>query len=229
MNDVFISYSQPDGECAHEMVARLEAHGVKCWIAPRDIAPSADWAAEIIDAIAAARGMVLVFSASTNQSPQVRREVERAVHKGVNILPFRIEDVLPSKSLEFFLSAQHWMDAFPPPREQYYERLCSYLKTQLSSLATSAPPRTSEPPATAGSGAHAFSSAEFQHIEAQLAGYIGPLAKHLVRRAALRATGVEDLIARLATELDAESDRSAFVHRCRTVPGSKDRAGDRWK
>jgi TIR domain len=234
VSDVFISYSQPDGDCAHEMVARLEAQGVKCWIAPRDIAPSADWAAEIIDAIAAARVMVLIFSASTNQSPQVRREVERAVHKGVNILPFRIEDVLPSKSLEFFLSAQHWMDAFPPPREQYYERLCSYLKTQLSPLAIGAPPpsaapRASAPPATAGSGAHAFGGEELLHIEAQLAGYIGPLAKHLVRRAALRATGVEDLITRLVTELDAESDRIAFVQRCRMIPASKDRAGDRRK
>ena len=57
--------------------------------------------------------MVLVFSASSNQSPQVRRGVERAVREQVDILPFRIEDVMPSKSLEFFLSAQHWMDAFP--------------------------------------------------------------------------------------------------------------------
>jgi hypothetical protein len=233
VSDVFISYSQPDGDCAHEMVERLEAQGVKCWIAPRDIEPSADWAAEIIDAITAARVMVLIVSASTNQSPQVRREVERAVHKGVNILPFRIENVLPSKSLEFFLSAQHWMDAFPPPREQYYARLCSYLKTHLSSLEISAPPsptsansRTFEPPATSGSGAHLFGSAELLHIEAQLAGYIGPLAKHLVKRAALRATGVEDLITRLVTELDAEPDRNAFVQRCRMMPGSKDRAGE---
>ena len=49
--DAFISYSQPDHECAFELVARLEADGINCWIAPRDIAPSADWAAEIMDAI----------------------------------------------------------------------------------------------------------------------------------------------------------------------------------
>ena len=131
MSDVFISYSQPDAGCAQEMVSLLEAQGIKCWIAPRDIAPSADWAAEIIDAISAAKVMVLVFSGNSNQSAQVRREVERAVHKQVNILPFRIEDVLPSKSLEFFLSSQHWMDAFPPPREAYYQRLGAYLKAQI--------------------------------------------------------------------------------------------------
>ena len=69
-----------------ELVGRIEAEGIDCWIAPRDIAPSADWAAEIIDAISNSRVMILVFSASSNDSPQVRREVERAVHKNVSIL-----------------------------------------------------------------------------------------------------------------------------------------------
>ncbi len=62
--------------------------------------------------------MVLVFSASSNDSPQVRREVERAVHKDLRILPFRLEDVLPSHSLEYFLSTQHWLDGFPGPRDR---------------------------------------------------------------------------------------------------------------
>ena len=110
----------------YELVARVESMGIQCWIAPRDITPAADWAEEIIDAIAAARVMVLVFSASANDSPQVRREVERAVHSGVSCLPFRVEDVLPSKSLEYFLSTQHWLDAFPQPREPHYAMLCTY-------------------------------------------------------------------------------------------------------
>ena len=211
--DVFISYSQPDRECAVELVARLEAEGINCWMAPRDIAPSADWAAEIMDAISSVRVMILVFSANSNLSPQVRREVERAVHKQLSVLPFRIEDVLPSKSLEFFLSAQHWMDAFPPPREPHYARLCAYLKTQL------APEQVQQalPRITIGSGGrtHAFDAAELQHIERQLAGYIGPLAKHLVKTAACRAAGVDDLVGRLAMELDSESERRTFTQRCR--------------
>jgi hypothetical protein len=211
--DVFISYSQPDRECADELVARLEAEGINCWIAPRDIAPSADWAAEIMDAISSARVMILVFSASSNLSPQVRREVERAVHKQLSVLPFRIENVLPSKSLEFFLSAQHWMDAFPPPREPHYAQLCTYLKTQLTADPS---PQGLPPIATlAGVSTHAFDAAELQHIERQLAGYIGPLAKHLVKTAASRAAGVDDLVARLAMELDSESERRTFTQRCR--------------
>jgi TIR domain len=209
----FVSYSQPDRECAHSIVAHLEEEGVKCWIAPRDISPSSDWAAEIIDAISDARVMILVFSASSNQSPQVRREVERAVHKQVSILPFRIEDVVPSKSLEFFLSSQHWLDAFPPPLEPHYRRLCGHLKSQAL------PPAASTATARAGAGP-AFAGPDLAHIESALAGYIGPLAKHLVKLAAARATGRADLIARLSAELDAESDRSAFAQRCKQLPSA---------
>jgi TIR domain len=231
--DVFISYSQPDYHCAMEMVARIEEQGIDCWIAPRDIAPSADWAAEIIEAISSARTMILVFSASSNDSPQVRREVERAVHKQVSILPFRIEDVLPSKSLEYFLSAQHWLDAFTPPREPHYARLCAYLKRLLDMPA--APMSTpagahAEPPggaqqSSAHSGTHpvlfhmggvSFDPALILHVERQLAGYIGPLAKHLVRHAASHAAGFDELVDRLAAELDAEFDRKQFIQRCRS-------------
>ena len=211
--EIFVSYSQPDHDCAMELVARVEKEGVSCWIAPRDIAPSSDWAAEIMDAISSARVMILVFSAGSNQSPQVRREVERAVHKQLSILPFRIEDVLPSKSLEFFLSTQHWMDAFPPPREPHYARLCAYLKTQLSAE------RMTAAPAVAGAGAYAFDAVHLQHIERQLAGYIGPVAKHLVKTAASRAAGVDDLLGRLGAELDTDTERHEFAQRCRLGGG----------
>ena len=211
--DVFISYSQPDHDCAHELVERLEGQGVDCWIAPRDIAPSADWAAEIVDAISSARVMILVYSANSNLSPQVRREVERAVHKQLSILTFRIEDVPPSKSLEFFLSAQHWMDAFQPPREPHYARLCAYVKAQLNSAPPQRPVQASA--AAAGPSSHHFDAAQLRYIERCLAGYIGPLARHLVKSAAARAAGMEDLFTHLVVELETESDRYEFLRRCR--------------
>jgi hypothetical protein len=221
--NVFVSYSQPDRECALEMVGHLEARGIPCWIAPRDITPASDWAAEIIDAISSARAMILVLSASSNDSPQVRREVERAVHKQLVILPFRIEDVRPSKSLEFFLSTQHWMDAFPPPREPYYARLCSFLKAPAPPSAIEGHAEVGAAPPTvqaAAAGIH-FEPAAIRGIEALLADYIGPLARHLVKRAVQRANDLEDLIERLAPELDAPSDRRAFVQGCREIGRAK--------
>jgi hypothetical protein len=217
VRDVFVSYSQPDYGCAMELVGRVEQAGINCWIAPRDIAPSADWAAEIIDAISNSRTMVLVFSASSNESPQVRREVERAVHKQVSILPFRIENVLPSKSLEYFLSAQHWMDAFPPPREPHYARLCAYLKAQRGQPADMAITQPA-PILVSAPAAAALDPAEVLRIERLLAGYIGPIAKHLVKTAALRAATAEQLVSTVAAELETETDRHEFTRRWRTSP-----------
>ena len=218
VRDVFVSYSQPDQGCAMELVSRVEREGINCWIAPRDIAPSADWAAEIIDAIAHSRTMILLFSAHSNESPQVRREVERAVHKQVSILPFRIENVLPSKSLEYFLSAQHWMDAFPPPLEPHYARLCAYLKAQrggLKTLGEGTPDigKTQPVPVLGGSG---LDPAEVLRIERLLAGYIGPIAKHLVKSAASHAASPEELLNTMAMELETETDRHEFKKRWRS-------------
>jgi hypothetical protein len=217
--EVFVSYSQPDYECATALVSRIESEGINCWIAPRDIAPSADWAAEIIDAISNARVMILVFSASSNDSPQVRREVERAVHKQVSILPFRIEGVLPSKSLEYFLSSQHWMDAFPPPREPHYAKLSVYLKNLLLKAAPSAPAPVdiaSTQPAPILIGTPALDSAELVRMERLLAGYIGPIARHLVKAAASRAASLEEAATQLSQELETETDRHEFLRRWRS-------------
>jgi hypothetical protein len=220
--DVFVSYSQPDRDCALQLVAHLESQGIGVWVAPRDISPAADWAEEIIAAISTARLMVLVFSAHCNASPQVRREVERAVHREIPILPFRIEDVLPARSLEYFLSTPHWLDAFPPPREPHYARLSTHIASLLSSSAPasallSAP--VSAPPAPRGSERNAVLSldvTEIESLERRLAHYVGPVAKYLVKRAASKATNREELTQMLAAEVEAIPARKQFLEACRT-------------
>jgi len=213
---VFVSYSEPDRKCALELVAFAESAGFGCWIAPRDISPSSEWAAEIIDAISAAQVMVLIFSSNSNGSPQVRREVERAVHKQLTILPFRIENVLPSKSLEYFLSAQQWLDAFPPPLEPHYENLCRHLRHALGGRPAAGPagaPSIAPPTQTQGP----IDAEALRQVELGLAVYLGPVAKVLVKRAAGRCAHWDDMVRELATELDGESHRREFLEACRTI------------
>ena len=64
-HDVFISHSSKDKPVADAVCANLEAAGVRCWIAPRDIAPGEDWPTAITMASAQSRIMVLIFSASS--------------------------------------------------------------------------------------------------------------------------------------------------------------------
>jgi len=131
-HDVFISYSTADKPVADAVCAGLEQRGFSCWIAPRDIVPGLDWGAAIIDAINGAKVMVLIFSASANSSKQIKREVERAVSKGVSIVPLRIEDVPLGKTLEYFISSEHWMDALSRPLEPHVERLGVSIRALLA-------------------------------------------------------------------------------------------------
>jgi TIR domain/VHL beta domain len=129
--DAFISYSSQDKMAADACCAVLESAGVRCWIAPRDIRPGAEYAAAIIDAIDRCRLMVLIFSSSANASGQIHREIERAVSKGLPIIPVRIEEVVPTKSLEYFLGAIHWLDALTPPVEKHFLQLSETVKAIL--------------------------------------------------------------------------------------------------
>jgi hypothetical protein len=121
--DVFISYSSKDKAIADAVCSRLEAGGIRCWIAPRDVIPGRSYGEAIIEAIRQARVMVLVFSANANASNHIAKEVERAVSNGLAILPFRIEDVMPGKSLDYFIGSVHWLDAMTPPLEKHLEEL----------------------------------------------------------------------------------------------------------
>ena len=130
-HDVFVSHSVKDKAVADAIVARLEADSVTCWIAPRDVVPGADWGESIIDAIESSRIMILIFSRSADASSQIKREVERAVNKGVYIIPFRVDDIPPTKSLEYFISTSQWMDAFSPPLERHLDNLAKTVQAVL--------------------------------------------------------------------------------------------------
>jgi len=129
--DAFISHSSKDKAVADATCAALEAAGIRCWIAPRDVIPGHSYGEDLIDALDACRVMVLVFSASSNASPQIAREVERCVSRGVTIVPLRIDDVVPTRAMAYFVGSVHWLDAMAPPLEQHLVKLVSAIKACL--------------------------------------------------------------------------------------------------
>ncbi len=143
--DVFISYSSKDKTIADAVCARLESDGIRCWIAPRDIVAGTSYGEAIIDAIHGARVMVLVFSSSANTSGHIPKEVERAVSNGVAILPFRIEDVAPGKSLDYFIGSVHWLDAMTPPMEKHLDDLAATVHKLLPASADDRPAIPAQP------------------------------------------------------------------------------------
>jgi TolB-like protein/Flp pilus assembly protein TadD len=109
-SDVFVSYASQDVAVANSIVESLEAEGIKCWLAPRDVKPGAQYADAIVRAINEAKAVVLVMSASAVDSAHVAREVERAASKRKPIIPFRIDGAGLNPELEYFLSNSQWID-----------------------------------------------------------------------------------------------------------------------
>jgi hypothetical protein len=84
--------------------------------------------------------MVLIFSRHSNGSNNVRREVERAVNKGLTLIPFRIENVEPSDAFELFLSLPQWIDAYAGPFDRHLDRLCDAVRSALDARGDAASP-----------------------------------------------------------------------------------------
>src|SRR4029077_11632103 len=148
-HDVFISHSSQDKPIADAACAALESVAIRCWIAPRDVQPGRTFAGEINRAIQRSKVMVLIFSAHSNQSEQVLREVQLASNSHLHIVQFRIQDVIPNDDLEYYLSAPHWLDALLPPLENHLERLKSSVKALLQMDTADA--TAAAPPADKGS------------------------------------------------------------------------------
>jgi hypothetical protein len=108
---VFVCHAAEDAGTAQRVVATLEAANVPCWIAPRDIRPGQNWPEAILDGIAAAPAMVLVFSTAANNSKHVARELGAADERGLPIVPVRLEHVEPSPKLLYFISQAQWLEA----------------------------------------------------------------------------------------------------------------------
>ncbi len=131
--DVFISYEHQSKPIADNICAVLESKGVRCWYAPRDV--YGDYATSIVEAIENCKVFVLILNCSSSNSPHVLNEVEIAykrILKGeLVIVPFKVDEGLLSKAMEYYVKRLHWIDAVSAPQEQaiiqLYEQLVPIL------------------------------------------------------------------------------------------------------
>lgn len=121
MNKIFISYASVEQDFAYKTCKYLEKTGKSCWIAPRNITTGNNYGAEIIKGLEECNVLVLLFSAASNDSQHVLREVERAVSKNIPIIVYRLDETIPSKSMEYFLFTTQWLNASKNPSSKLSE------------------------------------------------------------------------------------------------------------
>jgi formylglycine-generating enzyme required for sulfatase activity len=120
---VFLSYSSADKMIADRVCSALEAAGIPCWIAPRNIEAGVDYPTAIVDAISSAQVLVLILTQQAALSPHILSEVGHAFNKKKRIIPFRLSTDPEPENLEYFLSMTQWLDASDGCTDENIERL----------------------------------------------------------------------------------------------------------
>lgn len=128
--NIFVSFSKQDQAAALELLGRIEAADLKCWISCRDVPRGRDYQDAIVDALDTAGAMVLVFSNNANNSEEIKRELALASAKRLFVLPVRIENAEPTKGFKYQLATRQYIDLFED-REKGMTLVVTTLQKQL--------------------------------------------------------------------------------------------------
>ncbi len=104
--DVFISYGTYDRTVAESLCAYLEDGGLRCWIAPRNIASGSNYAGEITRAVRSVGTVVVICSRKSCHSNHIKNEVTLAFNQNKRILPYCLDDNPFDDDMEYFLSSK---------------------------------------------------------------------------------------------------------------------------
>ncbi|MDB5437376.1 MAG: hypothetical protein JWR47_3633, partial [Phenylobacterium sp.] len=110
--DIFISFASQDHRVAMTLCQALEGRGFKCWISSRDILPGENFQISIVRAIRNAKIMLLVFTANSNNSDEMNKELALASQNKLMVVPLRIEDVTPNDAFAYEFATRQWIDFF---------------------------------------------------------------------------------------------------------------------
>ncbi|MCJ7557783.1 MAG: TIR domain-containing protein, partial [Gammaproteobacteria bacterium] len=108
MSDVFISYSRKDIAFARLLHNALDESELETWIDWQDIPPSADWLAEVYEAIEAADTFIFVISETSVDSDICQLEVAHAEKNNKRLIPIVVSEIDPG-SVHPTLAALNWI------------------------------------------------------------------------------------------------------------------------
>ena len=132
MANVFISHSSKDHVIAEKLCGLLEANGISCWMAPRDIKPGEEWAKAINDAITASDVFIIIYSAASAESTQVPKEIGLAGARNVYIVPYKIDGTELKGEFEYHLLNSHWVVADIAKNDYKINELCETIRNVVN-------------------------------------------------------------------------------------------------
>lgn len=107
---IFLSYASTDRERALAVADALEAAGVRVWIDRRGIAGGTVWIEEIARVVRASPILLVLCSAASVVSRNVRQELQLAWDQDKPILPLLLEPVTFPDGVSYVLHGRQWID-----------------------------------------------------------------------------------------------------------------------
>ncbi len=141
---LFVSHPSTKAETALHIERSLNARGVDCWIAPRDIEPGEQWDIAIRHAIAETDAMLLLFCIDSERSKQVKRELILADQSNKSIIPMRLERIEPHE-LSYHLADSQWID-WIEQRDEAIDRIAVKAREFQAGPPPAPPPPMPRPP-----------------------------------------------------------------------------------
>ncbi len=136
---IFISFASEDRGVAMTLCSALESRGFKCWISPRDILPGENFQIAIVRAIRESKIMLLVFTANSNNSEEMSKELALASQNKLMVVPLRVEDVTPNDAFSYEFATRQWIDLFSD-WEIAIHQLAQRLESAIRAMDTLAEP-----------------------------------------------------------------------------------------
>ncbi len=107
---IFISYASADRERVMPVVDALRRVGVPVWLDQQGIAGGEHYALEIADAIASCAAFLLLCSATSLASRNVKQEIALAWKYERAYVPLLLEHVTIPRDVEYWLEAAQWVE-----------------------------------------------------------------------------------------------------------------------
>jgi hypothetical protein len=140
MHSCFISYSVKDQDFADRLYADLQAKGVRCWFAPRDLAPGEFFRQRIDDAIREHDKLLIILSENSIDSSWVQKEFEtadekeRALKGTLVLLPIRLDEAVMNTNRAWAADVRrtrHIADFTNWENPDFYRESCANLLRHL--------------------------------------------------------------------------------------------------
>ena len=120
---VFVSYASVDRERVLSLVRDVQGSGIPAWVDQADITGGVSYGPEITSGIKEATALVLMCSAASLASRNVRQEIQLAWRFERPILPVLLEAVTFPDELVYWLEGAQWIETYGASRDNWLDKL----------------------------------------------------------------------------------------------------------